>query len=643
MADRNDMTKEQLLQNISYLEECISEMGIFKALFDHAPCSIILTSEAGNIIDCNKRALDNYNYLKNEMCVLSIADILSVETADKLPELFKEEIKSDGMVVKSYHKKKNGEIFPVEMVTKLVTIDNNIFRLVITRPLKEIDFTPQKPDTSETPIEYLSNILPEMTGEPEIVFESDVNGIITSANPVFYHKTGYSEQDIQKGLKINHFFFSAEPKKDIFDGKHFSAEKMKLISEYNLLCRDGAIIPVLGLLKKIIATGKETRFRIHAFDISEQKRFEHNLKMMEKLNALGETAGAVIHDFNNILSIIIGNVDILDKCADLSSLHEITKKIRLAANDGAEIVQRLKNFSQIYIQHNDEPVNINKAIIETIDFLKPKWYNIPLSQGITISIDTDLKTVPDILATVAEIREVLSNIILNAIEAMPEGGTITIKTEHVENFIILSISDTGTGMSSETKKHLFEPFFTTDKSKGTGLGLSVSYGIIKKFGGNISVESKLNEGSTFTITLPVIKPKTIKKEKANLGHHEGISRDILVIDDEENICALLKEFLNKEGYNVTVAVGGDKGFEMVKKHAFPIIITDLNMPKISGWELARYVKLKNPETIIIMLSGWEETIQELNAKEPTIDFILQKPVSFNKLSEFISKIRNEGM
>ncbi len=139
-----------------------------------------------------------------------------------------------------------------------------------------------------------------------------------------------------------------------------------------------------------------------------------------------------------------------------------------------------------------------------------------------------------------------------------------------------------------------------------------------------------------------LKEEKAKEHRAVVPADASLTGDILVIDDEKTICDLLKEFLESEGLRVTVATGGHTALELLKQQAFPIVLTDLNMPEVSGWEIARYVRKHHPDSAIIMLSGWEETIQELNAKEPTIDFILQKPVSFNKLSEFINKIRNDG-
>ncbi len=225
--------------------------------------------------------------------------------------------------------------------------------------------------------------------------------------------------------------------------------------------------------------------------------------MIEKLNALGETAGGVVHDFNNILSIILGNSDILNNLSDINAVQTISKKINRAAIDGIKIVRRLQNFSQVYTQFNDEPVDLNGIIAETIDLLEPKKKALEHVTGTTIRIDTEFDKIPPILASSSELREVICNILLNSFEALRTDGTITIKTSLHDNFIILTMSDTGQGMSNETKKRLFEPFYTTKSKNGTGLGMSITYGIIKKYGGEITIESEKGSGARFTIAFPV--------------------------------------------------------------------------------------------------------------------------------------------
>ncbi|MCE5249900.1 PAS domain S-box protein [bacterium] len=636
-----EMNKNELIKLIEDMENLLIKKDMFREAFNQAPGAILITSQPGEIIECNQSALKLYGYSSSEILKLTMIDLLSEETADRIPELLKEESQSGGMDVRAVHKKKNGRPIPVIMITRLFTANEQHYRMMIIHDMADVEKTLKDTVPQTMTTEELSDILPEMTGEPEMVFETDQKGFIQRANTVFHDKTGYSNTDFKKGLNITHFFFPSNPGDKLGDITSLLPEKMKGINEFNLLCRDGSIMPVMGLFTTTISKRKTGGYKIHTYDVSEQKRFEHNLKMMEKLNALGETAGGVIHDFNNILSIILGNIEMLEKKFGSPHIFDITRKIRSAAVDGAVIVRRLQDFSQVYIQQSEEYIDINKIIIDTLDILKPKWFHIPLSQGIIIQVETDLKEVPEILGTAAEIREVLNNIMLNALDAMPKGGTITIKTDHVENFVLLTISDTGSGMSPETQKRLFEPFYTTKKNKGTGLGLSISFGIIKKFGGSISVESEQGAGSTFIITLPSIKGKTTNQKSAEKQHPADNQDEILVVDDEENICSLLREFLQKEGFTVTVATGGAKGLDYAKHHTYPVVITDLNMPGVSGWELARYIKLKNPETIIIMLSGWEETILALNAKEPTVDLILQKPISFSKLSDFIGKIRNK--
>jgi CheY-like chemotaxis protein len=226
---------------------------------------------------------------------------------------------------------------------------------------------------------------------------------------------------------------------------------------------------------------------------------------------------------------------------------------------------------------------------------------------------------------------------------MPKGGTVTVATGLSDGFVDISVADTGTGMSEETKRRLFEPFFTTKKSRGTGIGMSVSYALVTKFGGRILVESKMGAGTTVRILLPPAlfarqaEPHVAETARTRAPKKPAKSRRILVVDDEENICEILHEYLSLGGHEVMTASIGEDGLRLLEHHTFDIVITDLNMPRVSGWEIARRVKHKSPSTLTIMLTGWGTNIEELNSREPVVDRLLFKPVNFPRLSAIIAE------
>jgi CheY-like chemotaxis protein len=226
--------------------------------------------------------------------------------------------------------------------------------------------------------------------------------------------------------------------------------------------------------------------------------------------------------------------------------------------------------------------------------------------------------------------------IFNAIEAMPEGGKIEVRTFKKKKEVFIQISDTGIGIAEEAKKKIFEPFFTTKPFSNTGLGLSMSYGIVKRFGGEIEVESKVGLGTTFTIILPiggegreeVVSPSTIKK---------GRKARILVIDDEEFIRSVLSRTLSQVNHQVTLAENGEKGIQLFKEGKFDMVLTDLGMPGISGWEVCRMIKKISPHTPVGMITGWGMEMSRSKMEEYGLDFFISKPFDFNQILNVVAE------
>jgi CheY-like chemotaxis protein/anti-sigma regulatory factor (Ser/Thr protein kinase) len=250
---------------------------------------------------------------------------------------------------------------------------------------------------------------------------------------------------------------------------------------------------------------------------------------------------------------------------------------------------------------------------------------------------SNLGEIPLASGIASELREVITNMIFNSVEAMPKGGKIGIRTFQKENRVYLQITDTGTGMTEEVKKKAFEPFFTTKPFSNTGLGLSMSYGIIKRFGGEIEVESKIGYGSTFTIILPV---GLEGKEEMAISPMIEIGKEarILVIDDEETVRNVLSKILTQAKHQVTVAENGEKGLRLFKEKEFDLVLTDLGMPGMSGWEVSRAIKKMNPHTPVGMITGWGMEVDQAKLEENGVDFIIPKPFQFNHILKVIGEV-----
>ncbi len=370
------------------------------------------------------------------------------------------------------------------------------------------------------------------------------------------------------------------------------------------------------------------------------KEAQEQLIQSEKLRALGEMAGGVAHDFNNLLGAILGRAQLLL----LSSQDEKAKKglriIEKAALDGAETVRRIQEFTRLRADDNFMMVDVNQILKESLEITKHRWKNEVQRKGVSIQVETSLgKDLVSVAGNPSELREVFVNMILNAVDAMPSGGTITVSSESNERNIIASIADTGIGMSEEVKKKVFDPFFTTKGPKGNGLGMSVAYGIIVRHNGKILIESQEGKGSVFRVKLP--KRKIEEKEPALSSTKEGTKKEkVLIIDDEPAIRELLCDILQSDGHQVTAVDNSLKGVELFEKEEFGIVFTDLSMPEMSGWEVADKLKSLNPGVSIIMVTGWGTQVDSKKLKEHKIDLLMTKPFEIKKLLEILTQAQN---
>jgi len=289
-------------------------------------------------------------------------------------------------------------------------------------------------------------------------------------------------------------------------------------------------------------------------EIKKRKKIEEALVRSEKLRSIGIITSGISHEFNNVLAIISGKVQVLKEgYNDDRKLSDALSIIKKAADDGAEIARNMLKFTKT--NQGAKAVvscDIRDLISQSIDFTMPRWKNEAQVKGVIYKMDTeDMKSIPSIMCNPTEIREVFVNIINNALDAMPEGGSLTFRTWCGDNIIFVVISDTGEGMSEDVQKNIFDPFFTTKTALGTGLGMSTAYGIVTRHGGAIEVESEIGNGSKFILQFPttVKEVSPIAVTESNQETNEK-NLSILVLDDEEAICDILDEYLSKEGYKV---------------------------------------------------------------------------------------------
>ncbi|MDO9548581.1 MAG: response regulator, partial [Candidatus Marinimicrobia bacterium] len=283
-------------------------------------------------------------------------------------------------------------------------------------------------------------------------------------------------------------------------------------------------------------------------------------------------------------------------------------------------------------------VNLKNIIEEVVEITRPKWDAVSKIKGILIEPILELNDDLFILGDSSDLRNAFTNIIFNAIDAMPNGGILSIKTQRSDNYIIADFKDTGMGMTEETIERIFDPFFTTKGVLGNGLGMSEVYGIIKRHNGKITVQSEVGAGTSIKLRFPAVKQKT--EIVADSGFDLTGTFSIYIIDDEEYILETLKDFLADMGHRVQTNTDPNDAIDDISKQAFDIVITDLGMPGISGLELAEKIKAIRPMTQVILISGWALNLKASDIKN-RVDFVINKPFSFEKINYTLSEIEKK--
>jgi signal transduction histidine kinase/ActR/RegA family two-component response regulator len=364
--------------------------------------------------------------------------------------------------------------------------------------------------------------------------------------------------------------------------------------------------------------------------IEEQERIREQFSQIEKMSALGELASGVAHDFNNTLAGILGRAQLLLETADPVKIDKGLNIIIKTAKDGAKTVKRIQDFARQRRDHDFQLVDVRQLLLDVSEITRPRWKNSAEAANISISMRFDCAAGVMVMGDESELSEVLVNLVFNAVDAMPHGGTLTMSARQTRDAVEISVRDTGTGMSEETRLRVFDPFFTTKDKAGMGLGLAVSYGIIRRHDATVDVESQLGAGTTFRIRLPIPTRTPLTRSAAAFANSTVVKAKsaqprILVVDDEEYVRDLLRDILEKEGCEAVVAEGGHQALSLFENGNFDAVFTDIGMPGMNGWELSRALRQRNHNIPVAVITGWGESVGTLDRQTAQVDWVLAKP------------------
>jgi signal transduction histidine kinase/CheY-like chemotaxis protein len=377
--------------------------------------------------------------------------------------------------------------------------------------------------------------------------------------------------------------------------------------------------------------------------LTELKTTQQQVIQQERLSAIGQMASGIAHDFNNALTPILGFTDLLiENPAVLQNKDETQRclsMLRTAAQDATSVVHRLREFYRPLESNEEFPViDLTKIVEQAVALTEPKWRHQAQASGVTIDVATRLENVPLVAGEESALREVLTNLIFNAVDAMPDGGLITLKTATENDEAILSVSDTGAGMTEAVRQRCLEPFFSTKGALGTGLGLSMVYGIIERHRGKLDIQSAPGQGTTFTIRMPLAALMSAAQLGAAPDVKAGQALNVLVVDDEPRVREVLSMYLACDGHRVTTANSGREGLQRFKTQRFDLVVTDRAMPEMSGDQMASFIKQANPNIPVVLLTGFGALIEVTGAQPRDVDVVLSKPISLNALRKTIENL-----
>ncbi|HEY6443980.1 MAG TPA: PAS domain S-box protein [Candidatus Acidoferrales bacterium] len=535
--------------------------------------------------------------------------------------------------------KKDGSSFPAECWSHPMLQDGKSIGSVVTF----LDITERKQIEDN-----LRRVASVVESSQDAIISQTLDGIILTWNLGAEQIYGYSRSEVLgKPLAI----IVPPDRQNEFQGILKKISWGENVEQLGTICvrKDGKQVPVSLSVSSIKdANGKIVGASVIARDITETKHLEEMFLQAQKMEAVGRLAGGVAHDFNNLLGVIIGYSDIVEaRLKDDDPVRAKVAQIKKAGQGAARLTRQLLAFSRQQIL-DSRILDLNSVVTDVQKMLQRL---IGADVEMVTSLCPNLATVK---ADQGQMEQVIMNLIVNSRDALPDGGTLTIETSNVElddlyvlshpeltagSFVMLAVTDTGTGIDAETQKHIFEPFFTTkEQGKGTGLGLSTVYGVVKQSGGSISVSSEVGRGTTFKIYLPQTQAAAERDNPEPKRLFEG-TETILVVEDEESLRKLTCEMLLENHYTVLEASNGFEAHEIAQLHEGPIhlLLTDVVMPRISGPSLAKSLMARNPNMKVLYMSGYmnSSVVQELAISGSEF---LQKPFMSDTLTRKVREI-----
>jgi PAS domain S-box-containing protein len=483
----------------------------------------------------------------------------------------------------------------------------------------------------------------------DMIYVTDMEGRIIDANQAACRSLGYTKHElIHRGIADIVPSPAGQEDQGLLAGLIMQILAGNITQfESALLAKSGRVLSVQVHCKPVEIEGQTAIISV-ATDVSERKGAETQLVQTQRLRALGEMAAGVVHDINNMLTAALGPIEIILATTDDRVTRNLLPGVQQALLDGAQTVRRIQDFARQSQTGRTAFVKSDLTHIthDVVELIRPRWQTQARQSGINFDVVATGTGPQVILGNPVELREMLVNLVNNAIDAMPTGGRVELSTESRGSSVILKVSDTGVGMPPEVIQRIFDPFFTTKGVHGSGLGLSVVYGIVARHHGEITVDSQPGRGTTFTMVFPSGAPET-ETAVADVEPTEVVAAvpsgerllNVLVVDDQPQVAAVLKLMLEIDGHQVQFYTSGAAALSALDDLPWDLVCTDIDMPGMSGWEVARAVKERFTDLPVVVVTGWTERYSPAELKQRGVNSVLNKPYQISNIRELVELVR----
>jgi two-component system cell cycle sensor histidine kinase/response regulator CckA len=629
----------------------------YREIFENAKDAIYVHDLNGRYTLANPAAEELSGYSRDEILQLSVFDMASPEHIDLICNSLKQKLTDHAPTTYEIEAiRKDGTRVPIEVSSRLIYRDGR--PIGVQGSVRDISERRRAEEVVRASEQRFRDLVENAN---DIIFTCDMLGNITSLNRAGERVTGYTADE---ALKMN--IAQAVSPDDIAKVRHMLSRKraadVATVYDLELITKSGGRAAVEISSRAILKDGEAVGVQGIARDITDRMRMEDDLRashaqlqQSQRLEAVGQLAGGVAHDFNNLLTAIIGYSDFaLRKMRANNPIRRDIEEIKKAANRAATLTRQLLAFSRKQIL-KPEVLDLNLVVGDMHKMLE-RLIGEDIDLVTTLGSDTD-----PVKADRGQLEQIIMNLVVNARDAMPFGGSVTIETanvvfdqaytsEHVPvkpgKYAMLAVSDTGLGMDANTQLHIFEPFFTTKElGKGTGLGLSTVYGIVKQSGGFIWVYSELNVGTTFKIYLPSLTELHFDQELLSVdAAEESEARTVLLVEDDPLVRSVALRALESAGYKVLESGNGHGALAMAHScmDEIDLLITDVVMPLMGGRELAQQLSALHPKTSILFMSGYtDDAVVRHGIMDKDIEY-LQKPFTPESLVRRVGEVLRDA-